>query len=83
MADGQHAEKGGDVPCLFRCPVHDVVRSFGHNERELVDLCVPVLEELSEGGHHGIHGVSEHGTSPSGSTASTQPSLIAVPWSTP
>ena len=58
VADGQRAEKCGDVPRLFGCPVRDVLGELGRDERELVDLGVPVLEELGEGGHHGIF---EHG----------------------
>jgi hypothetical protein len=58
VANGQRAEKGGDVPRLFGCPVCDVFGELGCDERELVELCVPVLEELGEGGHHGVF---EHG----------------------
>lgn len=47
---------------MFRCPACDVFGELGHDEREFVDLCVPVLEKLGEGGHHDVleHGQVAH-----------------------
>ena len=59
VTNGQRAEKGGDVPGLFGRPVRDVLGELGRDERELVNLCVPVLEELGEGGHHGVFELGE------------------------
>ena len=54
VADGQRAEESSDVARLFRCPIRNVLRKLGRNECELVNLRVPVLEELGKGGYHGV-----------------------------